>query len=280
MPPIRRTRLSHQRPLRSRRGNRRNGAATQTFRSISNVVSMPRPVICSVGRNSGPFPDIFNNYMKMNISAILSGSVTASHTFRLNSPYFGFGPQANYTGAFGTNYPDGANWLLGSISPTGSTAPYGVVLTVGYEWTLELVNSGTAPAKVTLLPSVNASFSGMAASVLAEQRGAAQILVPPNEASVPLRIQSVGNISELFGETNMYADRFGFTQVQGGFPTYLCYMHYSCTSLDGSTNVNMQCNSTIFLKTRWSQLNPMSSNAPTLRASDKSTSSQGWFHSS
>jgi len=278
MPSNRKTTLSHQRRVRPNAPRSRRARPTQQFLAESNIVRMPKPTTVAIGRNSGPFPDIFHNWMKMNVSGILSGTVTASHTFRLNSPYFNFGPQANYTGSFGTNYPNGANWLLGSISPTGSTAPYGVVLTVGYVWELELVNAGTAACKVTLLPSTSASFSGMAASVLAEQRGAAQILCPPNEASIPLRIRSQGKVSELFGEKDVTQDRFGFTQTQGGFPTYLCYMHYSATSLDGSTNVNMQCNSTIYLQTTFSQLNPMSSNAPTLLGeASTSSSSSSWF---
>lgn len=217
---------------------------------------------CTTPRNALAFPDIYTSWFKTTIDSVFgTGVITSGNTYHLNSPAFQFGPQIDFTGAFANNYPSSMAYLLSSAVASGSGCPYNRSTVLEYDWNLDVINIAASSCYVTLLPSLFNSYSTMPTATLSEQRGAVQVLVPSKNI-LPIRMRQSGKIGDLFGTDAIESrDLYPFSQQVGGLPGFSCYMHVIVTSVDG-TNVDCQVKSTVFLKIRYSGLNPSSSIAP------------------
>jgi len=252
---------------RMRNNNSRGvgGTSSLTTSGSNSRVSLPKTTYCEIPRSVVAFPDVYTAWFKTTVENGFSGSVASQNTYHLNSPAFTFGPQVNWTGAFANNYPSGMSYLLGTPSAGGSTAPYALASTIEYDWQVDLVNIASVAAYVTLIPAYSISLTGMSQATLAEQRGALQILVPPNNTAQPLKLRSSGKISELFGTTagEVLNNQLSYAQAVGALPLYSVYMHLIVSSVDGSTSCAMQTKSTVWLKIRYSRNNPYTTSPPT-----------------
>jgi len=257
MNPIRRNR---------RLPNRGTNRQSTIIGSGSNASStLQKLTKCVVPKSSLAFPDVYQAWFKTVVENGISGSAASQNTYHLNSPAFTFGPQTNWTGAFSNNYPAGLSYLLGTSQAGGSTGPYAFCSTLDYDWSVDLYNIGTVAAYVTLVPSWNISLTGMSQSTLAEQRGAAQILVPPTNNSNPMKLRVRGSIAELMATSPSFIrnDTLTYAQAVGALPLYSVYMHLIVGSVDGTTSCAMQVKNTIFQHLRLTRINPFTSAQPT-----------------
>jgi len=252
------------------------GGRTQSNRAVgsqqylmeSNISSFPKPTKCVVGRNSGPFPDEYYNTMKVDVNQTHAGAAQVAATYKINSPFLLFGPQADWAGAFAANYPAGSDWLLGSRVITGSSAPYFYFTIMYYRFEFEFINSTAAAVDILIFPSVNPSYIGMTASNLAEERGAIKLVLPASSIAGPYRCRVQGRVSELFGVKDYEVVNDGdYSSSQGADPARICYMHVVCRSKDGSTSLSTACTITAYFDVKFSGLNPMGTTGPTLSAS-------------
>jgi len=221
------------------------------------------PTSVMVPRESHLFPDQYNTWAKLVVNSALNGAITTAQSFHVNSPIYNFGPQSNYAGGFATNVPSGIEYLLSSNAAAGSNAPYFLSITSEVIADVEIYNAGTVAAYCTLLPSYAASFSGMTQQNIAEQRGCAQIVVPPTNNTSALRMRAKFSVADILGfpQETVFVDS-NYRQNVGALPPYSIYLHFIVASVDGATNANVTVKYTYRLKMRLSGLNSFATGQP------------------
>jgi hypothetical protein len=247
-------------PRRRRKRISDNVSSSNPYTSTSNFAAVTR---CTLPRGLQFFPDILDCHSRTIVELGMSGAAASQHSYHLNSPMKLFGPQINWTGAFADNVPAGASYLFSSNTTAGSVAPYFLCCTSEIEYELELVNINTIAAYVTVLPSYQASLSGMTQSQLAEQRGAVQAIIPASQAILPPKIKGRYSIKEIYGTTqNEVLTNSNYRQIAGSLPPVSMYLHLIVSSVDGSTTVAMQTKSSFRFSHRFSNINSFVTTVP------------------
>jgi hypothetical protein len=255
------------RPKTSKRKNNKHNnnshssSASAPFAAIANFRKL---VTCAVPRGLQLFPDIFVAHAKTVIALGLSGSVASQHTFHINSPANLFGPQVNWTGSFVDNVPAGMYYLLSSNAAAGSRSPYLYVCTTDIDYEVELTNIQSIAAYVTVIPSIEASYSGMSQSQLAEQRGAMQVLVQDHNNTMTTKLKGRYAVHEILGTTrHEVVTNANYKQTVGALPPLSAYLHFICASVDGATTVAMQAKHTFTMTHRFTAINTFVTTVPT-----------------
>jgi len=237
--------------------------STQDYAPSVSTAFFRRTVTCSIPRGLQMFPDVLNTWSKTIIDVSMGSTASSQNSFHLNSPAKLFGPQVNWTGAFTDNVPAGISYLLSSNSAAGSTAPYLFAMTDLIDYEVEFINSNNVPAYVTVIVSIESSFSGMSQSQLAEQRGAVQKLIPASQAIIPPLIKGRYSVAEVVGVSRQEViSNNNFRQPAGSIPSIPIYLHFIVASTDGTTAVVMNVKHKFEFHTRFTQINNFVTTVP------------------
>jgi len=197
-------------------------------------------------------PSIFGNtyrtVMKTVYSQSLSGVTTAAQTWKLNSCHL-IGPQANYTGSFGSAAPTGLYNLLSSQTAAGSTAPYNQyrIRRSALRIYADQGNGATVAVIVAAFPSTNISFSGTTISQFIEQPLCKRVAVPLDVSSTRPVLSLECDVSTLLGVSQRaVTDVPNFWANAGGDPNAIQYWQVLVASTDGSTNMSIYLNTEVY----------------------------------
>jgi hypothetical protein len=210
------------------------------------------------------YPDIYDCWAKTSVNLIMTGAGAAARSFHLNSPGYLFGPQTNYTGSFGNNVPAGMNYLFGSDSSSGASAPYFYSRTVECLVDIAVVNGASIPVSTAFISSTTPSFSATSFESLIEQRGIVYVTQPAS-STLSSNMFSHVKYDEIFGISKqiLYNDP-NYRQNPSTLPSYSIYGHIVTAALDGSSNLNTNLQVTFRQHIQFSQRNDYNSIVPTL----------------
>lgn len=154
-------------------------------------------------------------------------------------------------------------YLLSTNTAGGAVAPYLYANTTHIDYACELININTIAAYVTVIVSIQPTFSGMTQSQLAEQRGAVQVFVPASQAILPIKIRGRYSVAEVAGvsESEVLSNQ-NYRQLSQSLPGIPIYLHLVVASVDGSTSCAMQVKQTFDFTTRFMQINNFVTTVP------------------
>jgi hypothetical protein len=256
---------SKQQKRRPRRYRNKPKIGTDTKAPYMATAVFNKPITCKIPRGLQLFPDVLDTHSRTIVDLGLSGSSASQHSYHLNSPAKFFGPQVNWTGAFADNVPAGLAYLLSSNTIAGSVAPYFYCITDTIEAVFELVNiQNSVSCYATVVPSFQASLSGMTQSQLAELRGAVQVLLPANGATMaPTMIKGNYSVKDILGiQTEEIYNNQNYRQTAGNLPPISIYLHLICSSTDGITNCAVQQRVTFTFHNRFVAINNFTTTVP------------------
>jgi len=256
-----------------RRNNRR-----QSMRKPKRTEPTLVPILSSTAIRSNPFvrvsttfpsnrqffPEILWAEAITVIPMNVTGTSGVSYTFIGSSPMYTYGPQVNWTGSFAQNVPAGANYLLSSSAATGAIrAPYELSWCYASIYELEVINAGSTPAYVTMLPSTFPSLSGMSQSQAAEQRGAVQLLMTANTNAASNTLSTTVDWAEVNSINRQeFVNQLQWAQPAGSTPGNYSYLHILAQAFDASSNITLVFKLRAKNKFKFSALNPFTTTVP------------------
>jgi len=248
--------------LRTRNDNMSNPG--QQVNASYNTVTV------SIPKRMQFFPSRYRAWATTNLSATVAGSFD-SQTFKMNSVNL-FGPQANFSGAFGSNVPAGLLYLLSASSVSGANAPYSYVTVLRQEVTVRvLTNNGVGSVNVTpfctaVIFSPSASLSGLNLPTLREQPLCAWSDVPAQTTAGPVIVRNDANCSTVAGiSPQVYRSDRDFWGQASADPNTLLYVHVLMRPLDGVSTVYGLLDIQFKTEYEFHGLNPFTSTTPTLK---------------
>lgn len=184
------------RPRNRRRVNRRN-ASRSGVGGLAGASVTNSTFNSQIGPNIRAFPDVLHTQMRMT-TRLSTSSTGVAHTFKGNSLYQ-VGPQVDWGGAFGANYPSDLTFLLSTPFATGSNAPYSRYRVFASSILVRVVQNSNVAADVVVWPSTAPSFLGMAVTNIMEQDYAKTKQLPAGTSAAPLVLHSRQTSMSEFG---------------------------------------------------------------------------------
>jgi len=206
------------------------------------------PMLRRVALNTAPgrvFPDVLSVWMTTSdLTVNMTAAPAYSETYKLNSVGTGVGPQTNYTGAFAGNFPSALRYLL-STNTSPSSAPYYQARIVESRIRVDVIPDvyvaavSTAPFTVGILPTANATLSGLSTTNINEQPLAKYSLCGSTSAGKITTLRHAVRTGTLFGHSDSQVrtvDDYNF--VVNSDPVRLAYWQLYFRSLDGTSNIS------------------------------------------
>jgi hypothetical protein len=190
------------------------------------------------------FLDRLYAWLKTDNTSRFTGAPSWSETYKLNGAA-AVVPQINYSGAFSGNYPAGLTYLLGSNVSSGANAPYYFARIVESTIHVEILPDpyvafgATAPFTATVLPTYNASLSGVSATQMRELEYAKSKLIGSTVSGKSFVFNHAMSPATMLGQTMKgYLTEESSLFTYNTDPTNLAYWQVALRSEDGTSNIS------------------------------------------
>lgn len=206
----------------------------------------PKDYIVTIPKSCQLFADRYLAWGALNTNGDITGAAGVfTHSFQVNNPFNGYGPQVNYTGGFSTNAPSGANYLLGGFSGSSSqiaSAPYNRYIVLKHEIEVSILSSGATPNTIPTTLGITYSQNSVGTenqvvTQLPEQPHTRWKNVPCVTTAGPVRVEIDADVADLFGvKRQFYQENHGvYGAPAGASPSRIMYVHVWLRAADGTT---------------------------------------------
>jgi hypothetical protein len=149
-----------------------------------------------------------------------------------------FGPQAAFSGAFGSNVPAGLFYLLSAASGSGGNAPYNACTVLRQEVTVRVLSnqSNFTPSCVAVIHTPAATMSGLSLASLREQANTAWADIPASTTQGAVIVKNDAYCSQIAGVSpTVYRSDEDYWFTSAADPTKVLYTHVLTRPLDGAS---------------------------------------------